>query len=237
MAQAVSIEQAAANALAAFLTTQLSGVTVSPYWPNPSTKLPSKAVTVVPVGRRRETDHLGDFIRVVSSEIIYLLDDAGNSLVDDNGEPLIDSKSKRYTYTVSAIEQPFQLDVWALTDPDRNDIVARLDEALSLGLGTTIGAASADPFRDGTLLALSDGFTGYVDFTFEGPTKDDSAEAASRSEYRATYSGIAACQRTQQVTLPTLQSVKLKLRVGEVILPDTDTYTILTTGEFSHTIP
>jgi hypothetical protein len=231
---AVSIEQAAANALAAYLTAQLAGVTCKAFWPNASQKLPPKAVTVVPVGRRRTVDHLGDFIRVVSFEDRPLTDDNGDPLLDDSGNQLTD---RIYTYAVSPIEQPFQLDVWATTDFDRDDIVARLDDALTLGLGITLGATNADPFRDGVLLALGDGFTGNADFFFDGPTKDDNVNAAGRAEFRATYSGTMTANRTQTVRLPILRAVKLKLRVGEIITADTDTYTILTSGDLSWTIP
>lgn len=237
MAQLVSIEQAAANSLASYLATQLPNVTVSPRWPTPSKEMPAKAVTVVPVGRRQEVDHLGDFIRVVAIDRAFLFDDTGQPLVDDDGNQLEDTAHKVYTFAVNPIEQPIQLDVWAQNDFDRDDIVARLDNALSQGLVTTGIAANADPFRDGPLLALSDGYAGNVDFTFDGPDKIDNPDAASRSERRATYAGTARCTRTQQVLLPTLTTVRLKLRIGEVIPTDTMTYRILTSGDLSWSIP
>lgn len=239
MAQQVSIEQAMANALVTYLSGALTDVIVSPRWPNPAKNLPPKAITVVPAGRRQALDTSGSFIRSVAVETAFLVDGAGNQILDDNGNPLVDDKHKVYTYTIEACVHPIQLDVWALTDFDRDDIVARLDAALSANLVTTIGAANDDPFRDGPLLPLGDGYTGFADFIFDGPLKDDSTDSASRAEFRASYNGNASAHLTLKRQLPTMSIFKLKLRVAEVIGSglSTDTYTLLTTGAFDWTTP
>lgn len=240
MAQLVSIEQAISNSLAFYLATSLPGVDVQPRWPVPSKNLPTKAVSVVPVGRRQYFDTSESFIRFLSSEEAFLTDDQGNTLVDGNGDPLIDDKHRVYTYAVAACSQALQLDVWATNDFDRDDIVARIDDALSAGLGTTIGTVNDDPFRDGPLLALSDGYSGFADFTFDGPLKDDSSDSSSRSEYRATYTGTATAHRSRKIQLPTIVKIKLVMRVAELLSQglQTDTYTLLnTTGDLSWSIP
>lgn len=239
MAQLVSIEQAMANSLASFLASQISGVDVKPRWAPPAKNLPAKAITVIPAGRRQTIDVQEGFCRIVSVDTVFLTDDAGNPLLDDNGDPLVDDKHKLYTVAVNACDQPMQLDVWATNDVDRDDIVARLDDALHANTVSTLGLANDDPFRDGPLLALSDGFSGFADFTFDGPLKDDSTDSASRSEYRATYTGTASAHLTLTRQLPTISSVRLVMRVAELLGPDvqTDTYTLLTTGGLDWSSP
>lgn len=224
MAQQVSIQQAMANALAGYLGTALPDVKCRTRWPDPSKGLPPKAITVVPVGRRQDQDVTGDFFRQIAVE----------ELVP------VDPKKKLYTYARAASIQPIQLDVWALTDVDRDDIVARLDDALSANLVTTAGVATDDPVRDGVLLPLADGHGGFCDYTFDGPLKDDSSDAASRAEFRATYTGTAAAHLTRKVILPTLSKFKLRLVLIELFSstnPQSDTYTILTDGERTHSSP
>jgi hypothetical protein len=220
----VSIQQAMANALVTYLGATLDDVTCRSRWPDPSKNLPEKAITVVPIGRRQDQDVTGSFIRKLAVEEL------------DPPDPYL----KLYTFARSACIQPIQLDVWAIYDYDRDDIVARLDDALSANLVTTAGVANDDPVRDGVLLPLSDGFGGYCDFTFDGPLKDDSPDAASRAEFRATYTGTAAAHLTKQITLPTLTTFKLRLVLRELFGDaevGSDTYTLLTSGGISHSSP
>jgi len=224
VAQRVSIEQAMTNALVGYLTTALPDIKCRSRWPDPSKNLPEKAITVVPIGRRQDDDVTGSFIRQIA--------------VEELSPP--DPKRKIYTYARSACTQPVQLDIWAVTDIDRDDIVSRVDDALSANLVTTISAANDDPVRDGPLLALGDGFSGFSDFTFDGPMKNDTPDSASRAEFRATYTGTAAAHLTKKIALPILSKFKLRLVLKELFTgpdPTSDTYTYLIPGGRTHTTP
>ena len=211
MPLSVSIGQAACNALAAWLRTALtSDVIVFERWPEASEDLfstgstPARAVvTIVRVGARTR-------LSVVSLPTI----DAISAIV---------AGQFTVTFRVGAFIQPVQLDVWAKTDDDRDDIIAQLDVALTAGVNATIPSAPAgdDPVRDGVLVAMnpSDGFAGNIDFFLDEPAITDSPESVARSEYRATYFGEARGPFVRSVLVPPMLALKLKqqLYVGAPI--------------------
>ncbi len=164
----VTVEQAAVNALGRWLTTSLgSDVVVSTQWPEPSKRLPPKAVTILRAGSPDEEP----------------LDPIIVGRVDTGPHTSL------FTWRMRAVRQPVQLDVWARHALVRDDLLARLDEALNQGLGVTLGTPGADPFRHGLVLPLADGWTGTADFYFDRPEVTDTPDAAARSEYRATARG------------------------------------------------
>ncbi|MGH7297809.1 MAG: hypothetical protein ACRELB_22915 [Polyangiaceae bacterium] len=171
----VTVEQAAVNALGQWLTGALGkAVTVSTTWPEPSKNLPAKAVTILRAGAPEEEP----------------LDPIIVDRVDTGPHTSL------FTWRLRALRQPLQLDVWAKHAPARDDLLARLDEALNAGMGATLGATNADPFRHGVVLPLADGWSGTADCYFDRPEVADTPDAATRSEYRATLRGWAEVDLT-----------------------------------------
>lgn len=170
--QQVTVVQAAANALALWLIKSLtSDIKVLEKWPEPDTQLPPKAVTVLKVGKRS---------RIPLTQL-----SVANVKVIGNG-PLA-----RVGYQIGSVEQPMQLDVWATSDAERDDILAQLDVALYAGIDQTLGLPG-DPVRDGLLLPLLDGHDGNnCDYWFDEPQIDDTPDAVQRSEFRAILFGEA----------------------------------------------
>ena len=174
-----SVEQAAVNALGSWLTRALpKGVVVSTTWPEPTKPLAAKAVTILRAGAP-DDDPL--------DPIIVARVDTG-------------PHTSLFTWRLRALRQPLQLDVWAKHPAARDDLLARLDEALNAGMGATLGALNADPVRHGVVVPLGDGWTGAADCFFNRPDVSDAPDAAARGEYRATLRGWAEVDLT--VTAP-----------------------------------
>lgn len=217
----VSIQQAAMNALCAWLEASLLGSpSVEPRWPDPDKILTGGgtaggryngpvALTIIPRGKPRDE---------------YL--DSQVSSTVDNGDGTL--KVRR----VQAFRaQPLQLDVWAAYDVERDDLIAQLD-ALFAGAGgaTTdpIVAARRSPEEHGVALTLGDGWGTppadpvVADFDFEGgPEVDDTADQIGRVTYRATYFGEARMMLSVTTTDPKLARVTLKqmLAIANVVPP------------------
>ena len=165
---ATSIQQAALNSLATWLTSQISsGVEISARWPSPDRALPAKAITIIKAGNTFDTP--------IERNIINQVD----SLLDN---------STIATWQIRSRRQPLQLDVWATTEPDRDDLLAQLDSALNAAESpvTSFGDAAGS----GLLLNIADGWVNsFADFSFDGPSITDTPDSVQRSEYRATISG------------------------------------------------
>jgi hypothetical protein len=175
----VTVEQAVVNALSLWLVRWLgSGVTVSAQWPEPTKKLPPKAVTILRAGPPDEEP----------------LDPIVVSRVDTGPHVSL------FTWRMRALRQPLQLDVWARHHAARDELLAELDEALNAPMAATIGAKNADPVRHGVVVRLGDGWTGMADCFFDRPEVTDTPDAAARSEYRATLRGWADVDLT--ITAP-----------------------------------
>ncbi len=207
---AVSIQQAACNSLAAWLVAMMpSDVTVSTKWPSPDRPLPAKAITVLTAGGRKDTD--------VELQLISQLD--------------IDSLTAAYTWQIKACEQAIQLDVWAKTDAERDDLLAQLDDVLNYGeaaLGIT--GQFHDPARAGLLLSIADGWPSSIaDFTFDGPNTPDDSDAVKRAEFRATIMGNALVALTVTRTSAKQIQIILEQRLNDGV--DTDIMTITQSGE------
>ncbi len=165
-----SIQQAAINSLSSWITSQMSDVTVLSSWPSPDFPPPNKSITILTAGPRQDE----------SIPLRYLS--------QSDGAP----PSTTATWQIKVCEQNLQLDIWADSDVERDDIIARLDTVLNAG-ESALGVGIQDPAGSGVLLAVSDGYPAgtTADFTFEGPDTEDSPESISRSEYRATIRGTA----------------------------------------------
>lgn len=187
---ATSIQQASANALQSYLASQLSDCKVTGFWPSPDNPLPDKAITVLMAGPRHDE----------SVELEYV-----GQVNGDLSSPVSES-----TWRVKVCEQDFQLDIWAHSDYDRDDILARLDEILNVGEAASI-PGYLDPARTGVLLKLEDGWANsFADFTFEGPSLDDDPDSIKRSEYRATIRSTAFMSLS--VTRKTAKLINLNVK-------------------------
>jgi hypothetical protein len=169
----VSVSQAAANALAAWLTTSLDfSIVTYAFWPQAALK-PPRVVSVTKNGRRRRLDVMN-----VNAEIARVA---------------VDPTHAQITTAIGSFEVPLQLNVWAQTDPDREFIINSLDQVLNAGISQTLGIAGADVVRDGVLVPLlvSDAYVGNVDCWFDEPDYFDDTDAQQGLNMRATYSGEA----------------------------------------------
>jgi hypothetical protein len=197
---ATTVQQAAVDALVAYLAEELPEVTVTGHWPDSEADLPEKAITVLLAGKR---------VDEATEARVTAIDGAGDR--------------RTFTWIVKAATQGLQIDVWARYDTARDELLAELDDLLNRGEaytlhGGTVGIGFGDPTRDGLLLALdpTSGHEGFADFTFDGPSLGDTAERVLRHEYRATITAEAAFVLTVKTTVPLLQVAGLRLRVGEV---------------------
>lgn len=184
----VSTGQAAANALAEYLHGVLGpDVVVKSRWPSSGKRLPLKAVTIVPVGRRQRVD--------VQQDTRVLVQEDLQTPPGGAAQP-----TAQISVRIGSYVQPMQLDVWCQTYTDRDDLIDRLDDALTQGEEATLISTetglplvTSDPWRDGILLQLlpADGYTGIAELLFDEPEVSDDAESIQRSEFRATYIGEA----------------------------------------------
>lgn len=190
----VSIQQAAANAFAGWLGQQLSDVKVEARWPAPDKQLPPKAITLVASGARRD-----------SPIDPHLLSKTNQG-----------ATQTRAIWQVAACYQPFQLDVWATRDLDRDDIIARLDVLLYSGEKFLTGVFNPNPVGAGVLLAVQDGWQESgttADFSFEGPDLMDDGNTGVRSIYRASYRGGANVMLAIPVVSARQKIIDFKLRL------------------------
>lgn len=213
---AVTIQTAASNALAAWLTTQMPDCTVTQRWPSPDRPLPSKAITVLTAGTRKDTD--------VEVNLISQIDS-----VTDN--------TTVARWQIKACEQAVQIDVWAKTDAEREDILARLDDVLNYGEAALdpVTDIYSDPARSGLVLNVADGWPSTIaDFSFEGPNTPDDSDSVKRAEFRATIMGNIYVMLT--VTRQSVRQVKLVLeqRLNNV---DHDLMTLTPTTEVGSNVP
>lgn len=216
----VSVGQASANALAAYLTTVFGytslDVAITSRWPSLSQELPPRAITIVPVGRRQRLEVIPSMDVVTRTNLTATTAQVG--------------------FRLGSFVQPIQLDVWAGYDVDRDSIIAQLDVALSASMNVTLAGQPGindDPVRDGIVVPLlsDDCFTGNIDYWFDEPDISDAAASVQRSEYRATYFGEARGTFYQLATVPRLVSATLVQSLSQTGIPPVtpaDTTTITT---------
>lgn len=175
----VTVEQAVVNALGSWLARSLGkSVAVSTQWPEPTRKLPAKAVTILRAGAPDEEP---------LDPIVVARIDTGPHV-------------SLFTWRMRALRQPLQLDVWARHHAARDELLAELDVALNAPMSATLAAVTSDPVRHGVVVPLGDGWTGTADCFFDRPEVSDTPDAAARSEYRATLRGWADVDLT--ITAP-----------------------------------
>ncbi|HEY2517091.1 MAG TPA: hypothetical protein VGI39_39735 [Polyangiaceae bacterium] len=200
----VTVQQAAENALTLWLRSQLAGVTLKNEWPEAGKAMAFPTVTVLRAGPLDE-----DYVQ--PPEVLLQVDDP---------PPAVTST---FTFRVGVCTQPLQLDVWANTKPQRDDLLARLGDALTAGKRQTYSAGyftstgistNQDPVEQSITLQLADGYPFLnAAFQFEAPETNDTADSAKRNEWRATYRGQAFFDRVTSRNLPRLVSVSLPISV------------------------
>jgi hypothetical protein len=197
----VSIQQAAANAFAAWLATELPDVLVEPQWPAPDKEKVPKSITVVTAGRRIDTP--------IDLRLLQKTN--------------LGQTQTTAIWQVSACTQPFQLDIWAESQAARDDIVARLDVSLSKGDSSLAGLFNAMPVSTGgNLIAVGDGWEScntIADFDFESPDFDVSSDEYGRDIYRATYRGNAYLMLAVTTVTARQVAINFQLRLSESDTP------------------
>ncbi len=166
----VSIQQAASNALAAFLKSKFTDIEVTSSWASPDKALPEKAISIVTAGARRDTP--------VERKLLKATNDG--------------ALNTNAVWQIAACTQPYQLDVWAHSSFALDAIIADLDIYLNYG-ERGLGAGNYD-VGSGLLLNLINGWDDYdtkADFYFGEPDSMDSSLGDRVKSYRATYRGDA----------------------------------------------
>lgn len=196
-----SVEDAAVYALALYLEREFDKlydrnvpterVVVNAAWPASGATLPPRAVSVVHAGARQET-HL-------TEEVVSKTDIPGGNLAE-------------FEFSVKAITQPIQLDIWAQYPRVRSQLCDDLDTILHRGPAYTLGVGRI-LVRDGVLVRLPEasGHTGIVDYTTtNGPRPIDDSNAVQSNESRALITGELDVILTVKATTAKLALVKLK---------------------------
>ena len=221
----ISVQQAAMNALKGWLQSSLPrDWKIDARWPDPDRRLPSKAVTVI-----------------MSGPVQWIMTDP--VVVDgpfDVGIP----GSKAWTWRLRTGIQPIQLDLWSNSAFSVDDMAARIESVLNAGESATgtnaAGQLPSDPFRNGILLKLQDGWSGNCDFVFNEPEIIEDPTSVQRSEYRYIYHGEAIFNLTGTATSVQLAQVTLKELLSEQSTPPSttkyDNFTFGATGKATETL-
>lgn len=207
----VSIEQAAKNALAVYLAAQIPTATFLDRWPEAGQDVANRTISV---------------IFAADSDEEYWQPTLQSSTPNVGSNP----PTVTAIYEIASVTQPLQLDVWCTSETDRDDLVKKLADALSLGVGVTLaqGATGGDPVRNGILLPLADGWSGNVDITFDRARRVNTSDSETRSEYRAMALGAARMVRTETRTLPEMKAIHLKQKTYETTTVPTGNFDITT---------
>jgi len=214
----VSVQQAAQTALQVYLQAQFDAYfggapvdpddppnpercVVSDRWPEPDSGLPKRAVSIIEAGQREDTWVQEQDIAVVMQP---------------------DNVTGLYTFRVAACRQPLQLDVWADYNAQRDELVALLDDFLHKGERFTLNQPNGNPVRDGVLLALdpTSGYSGFCDFTFDGPRKLDTNASPRVREYRSSSAGFCDVDLTVQALTPKLARVLMTMALSSTLDPN-----------------
>lgn len=169
-----SPSKAAAKALAAHLVTRtgLPSTAVLPYWPPPTMALPRPvAVSIHTAGEVGHDEELG------APELVSMT--------------TIDATTSTARYRLGSWKIPLAVEVWAKTAPERDAYVqlvhAALNEAPAVSGVAVVGVMA------GVTLTLADYFSLPCTFDAEGYADNDTPDATTREEWRATFQVTARC--------------------------------------------
>jgi len=191
----VTIQQAACNALAEHLRTQLPDVTVDDRWPDPQRAMHLPTITILKSAPRQD-------IAIDMSNL---------------GFSNVGTKRVAFQTQIAACEQLLQLDVWANNQIELDDILARLDTAFNLD------AVSGEIIHGLNLTALDEDNwpLSYFDYYFESPEVADAPFTAMVDEWRATFRGHAWMMLTVKRETARQTVLEFKLQVNATDFVDT----------------
>lgn len=171
----VSLEQAACDALAAWLQGQLDAdlhedVVVEPRWFEVDRQLPARAISIIAAGPRKlEFD---DPVALVTA-------------------PGSTSAKTLISWSLGWVEQAVQLDAWATRDAELDSLVARLDAPLNAGQ-RPLGLRNPDPISTGLVLQLAGEWEECTaSIAFGETSRTQTPGSAVEGEWRATVRGTA----------------------------------------------
>lgn len=122
--------------------------------------------------------------------------------------------ARLYTWRISDMERPVQLDVWTTREPWRDDLHARLEPLLNVGTLRSAGIGGDDPTRNGVLVALGDGWTGaYADFDFDPLERREDEGAVQKDEFRLMARGTMHVFRLIKAQSPRLADITVELSI------------------------
>lgn len=222
MTQLVSIQQAARNALALWIASELNeleGLVVEPTWFESNRKLPPIAISIIGAGRRD--------IAWGQPELVASAPSGPNHVFG--------------TYKLGYLTQRVQLDIQTTFEPVLQDVIARLDESLNKG-AKGLGVVNCDPFANGILVPMLDGWEpGTADFLFGEVDENPTPASVMQGEWRAMYRGELNAMLVGKATSPKLARVNMmqRLRVTDAVdqTAPYDVTTITATGETHSTDP
>jgi hypothetical protein len=222
----VSIGQAAADALVAWLKQSLSpDIRCYAHWPQAGTDIQGREVSIIPVGRRTRIEGYGTFQVAGRSDI--------------------SATQARIQIRDGDISQHMQLDVWADSQEGRDDVISQLDDILHAGKASTLNVKNSiqtvvsNPYNDELVLPFGEAteFAGNnCTFQFDDIVIDDTPDSIQRCEYRATALGDSRMPHIVTRTVPRLIAATFKAQTTESPIPPSlsvlpyDTTTLTPTG-------
>lgn len=122
--------------------------------------------------------------------------------------------ARLFTWMVGVRVAPVQLDIWATYEATREDLIARLEQAVRVGTQTA-GASvweEDEPVGLSVAVQLGDNWAGghYATFDFEAPTRDGDAQT---NEWRATYVAMVDVPMLAKAQTARLARIALPLTV------------------------
>ena len=191
---AVTVQQAACNALKVWLAAKLTDATVTQAWPDPQTPLPAKAITILRIGKPKRSEVYPEVVKT-------------DAVVGDATHLL-------YTWRVAELEQDLQIDFWAQNDIALDDMIAQYDIAMHAGDDQTLGVIAANPTEHDLTLAIGDGYSDTVHgyrsiavFSMGDPELVNTPDSILTSEYRAMSIGTLRCNFTMVTNSPRISGV------------------------------
>ena len=139
--------------------------------------------------------------------------------------------AKVYTWRISDLDQPVQLDLWANNEAYRDDLWQLLEPLLNAPLRASAGPAFSDvgfdSIRYGVCVPLGDGWPGcYADFDFDAPARIEDPESVQRNEFRMVFRGSCGVFRTIRTQNPRITRATLtQTVVGETTASQTTVVT------------
>ena len=101
-----------------------------------------------------------------------------------------------FTWRLRALRQPLQLDVWTKHAPPATTCSPGSTRPSTPGWARPSARRTRIPCATASSCPLADGWTGTADCYFDRPEVNDTPDAATRSEYRATVRGWAEVDLT-----------------------------------------